>query len=128
MLKVILEEKDGELTLKLDGHAGQADIGKDIVCSACTILAYTVAQIVSDEEANDGLECPPVINLKIGNSVISCKPKEDSYQNLWHTYYVAGTGYKLLAHNYPQYVEFYTVWNGESRKYKPKESLTKEQE
>ena len=127
MLKGTFEKKDGEIILKLDGHAGQADIGHDIVCASCSILAYTVAQIVKGEGDNDGLECPPLIKLESGNAVISCKPKEERYAEIDHAYYVAEVGYTLLAHNYPQFVGLKTVWDGECREYKPKESLTKEQ-
>ena len=40
MLKVTFEQKENKLTLKLEGHAGQADIGHDIVCASASILAY----------------------------------------------------------------------------------------
>jgi uncharacterized protein YsxB (DUF464 family) len=105
MLKVTFEEKDGKLTLKLEGHAGQADIGHDIVCSSCSILAYTVAQIVKDCGACRKLKDDPEIKLESGYGFISCKPKRKAYAELRYAYYVAEIGYVLLAHNYPQFVE-----------------------
>ena len=105
MLKVTFEEKDGTLSLKLEGHAGQADIGHDIVCSSCSILAYTVAQIVKDYAVEGKLKAEPIIKLESGDSVISCKPKKNACAELQYAYYVAKVGYILLAHNYPQFVE-----------------------
>ena len=38
-------EKDGKnIILTVQGHSEQAQMGKDSVCSAASILAYTVAQ------------------------------------------------------------------------------------
>jgi uncharacterized protein YsxB (DUF464 family) len=113
VLKVSFEEKEGKITLTLKGHAGQADIGHDIVCASCSILAYTVAQIVKYEGDNGGLKAPPKIMLEKGEAVISCEPTEERYAEILHSYYVAEVGYTLLAHNYPQFVDL-TMFGTES--------------
>lgn len=105
MLKVAFEQKDGHLSLCADGHAGQADIGHDIVCSACSILAYTVAQFVKEAEQGGFLKSAPTIKLEQGESVISCEPVEDMLIDMQNIYLFAEKGYILLAHNYPQFVE-----------------------
>lgn len=105
MVKVTFEEKDNRLTLKLDGHAGQASKGQDIVCSSCTILAYTVAQFVMNAKGMGELKSPPDIDLKEGEGCISCEPTEESYTALKSAYLFAEVGYNLLAHNFPRYVE-----------------------
>lgn len=105
MLKVTFEEKDKTLTIRLDGHAGQANIGQDIVCSSCSILAYTVAQIVKTAATEGDLDAIPVIKLESGDAMISCVPSEDVYGTIKSLYMFAEVGYKLLAHNYPQYVD-----------------------
>ena len=99
-------DKTGRLSLKVKGHANQNDIGKDIVCASASILAYTVAQVVSNIESKGGLKKIPTIKLSKGNAVITCHPTEEYKDELAHTYYVAEVGYALLAHNYPQYVDF----------------------
>jgi uncharacterized protein YsxB (DUF464 family) len=107
MIKVKLSQNDEKktLSLKLIGHAGQAEVGKDIVCASATILAYTVAQIVKVMESNEELTRKPTIKLKKGNIEVTCRCKTDeSYAEALHTYFVAQVGYSLLAHNYPQYV------------------------
>jgi uncharacterized protein YsxB (DUF464 family) len=104
MVKVTFVENDKRITLKIEGHAGQADKGHDIVCSACSILAYTVAQLVRTAKATGDLKAPPVINLENGDALISCEPWEHAYPTILSIYMYAEVGYKLLAHNYPQYV------------------------
>ena len=94
----------GSITLKLTGHAGQAEAGKDIVCSAASILAYTVAQALQFVYEEGGLKKKPHLKLEEGNTIIVAKPNEDTYAEVLHTFFVAQVGYHLLAHNYPQYV------------------------
>lgn len=105
MVRVTFEKQGDKISLKLDGHAGQAATGQDIVCSSCSILAYTVAQIIKSEGENGSLKEKPIIILERGRAYISCRPKIHMYEELLHTYYVAEVGYTLLAHNYPEYVE-----------------------
>ena len=90
-----------ELSLKVEGHAGYDEEGKDIVCASASILAYTLAQMLSYYEG--GVESD--INLESGNTIISCKCKGLSpFTKAVHAFNFAETGYRLLAHNYPQYV------------------------
>lgn len=107
MITVNLTQDDEKktLSLRLEGHAGQAEVGQDIVCASATILAYTVAQIVKVMEDHKELTRKPTIKLKKGDIEITCRCKTDiSYAEALHTYFVAQVGYSLLAHNYPQYV------------------------
>ena len=105
MLKVRFKDKSNKLTLKIDGHAGQADIGHDIVCASCSILAYTVAQLVNNAEAVGDLVEAPEIKLESGNAIVSCIPSEEVYNTILGIYMFAEVGYKLLAHSFPQFVE-----------------------
>lgn len=105
MVKIKMTEGDGVISLELDGHAGQAKEGEDIVCSACSILVYTVAQIVKLEDHNRKMKSPPTVVLESGKAVISCEPVDEIYNEIFHAFYVAEVGYLLLARNYPQFVE-----------------------
>lgn len=105
MLKVSFEKDGKELSLRLKGHAGQADIGHDLVCASCSILAYTVAQLVKNADSVDDLQEKPVIKLESGDTVISCIPTESTYCTILGIFMFAEVGYRLLAHNFPQFVE-----------------------
>lgn len=111
MIKVSFNTNDYErsLSLKVEGHAGSNVIGQDLVCASASILTYTVAQIVSAMEQDGELE-EALIETNEGDARISirCKTKE-AYKEAAHTFFVAVTGYKLLEHNFPQYVELQTV-------------------
>jgi len=100
------KSEDGKtLILTVKGHAGQADVGQDIVCAAASILAYTVAQVVKTMHDEGKLKKKPNIRLESGDAVITCKATKQYYAEALHTYSVAQVGYALLQHNYPDYMQ-----------------------
>lgn len=98
-------DKDaGSISLRMSGHAGAAEAGKDIICAAASILAYTVAQAMQFMHEQGGLQEKPRIQLSDGDAIIAAKPNPDSYAEALHTFFVAQIGFHLLSHNYAQYV------------------------
>ena len=95
------------LEVKISGHAGQAEKGKDIVCSAVSILFYTLAQAVMD--STDMLEEEPTIVIDDGNGYVSCKPKKEFLSTMQRTYWTILTGFELLVQEYKDYVSFAIV-------------------
>lgn len=106
MIRASFEEKQDEsvIRLRLQGHAGQAKDGCDVVCAAASILAYTAAQTALYLYADGKLRGKPEIRLEKGDSLISMRPKEEHYGEALYTFFVAQVGYSLLAKNYPQAV------------------------
>ena len=105
MITATFEKNEGKfISMSVVGHAGQAEVGKDIVCSAASILAYTVAQTLTQMHTQGWLKKKPHLNLKEGRSVITCVPKSEYYEECLMVFFVAEVGYTLLAKNYPQYV------------------------
>ena len=94
MIRVTLTREANKLSLRLTGHAGYAEIGKDIVCASASILAYTLASIV------DSLDEDSIISMDVGDTVIECESNPSTRNAFNYT----KVGYALLEHNYPQYV------------------------
>lgn len=93
------------VSLHVKGHAGQSIPGHDIVCASASILAYTLAQNIKMSKERGCLKYSPKIKLKEGDSIITCRAKDEyTYAEILHTFLVIQTGYVLLAHNYPQFV------------------------
>lgn len=105
MVKVTFDSKDKKLLVKIKGHAGQAEKGHDVICASCTILAYSIAQIVKNAEIDGKLEIAPKIRLTDGDAMVMCRPKEAFYKEILQSFITVETGYTLLTHNFPQYVE-----------------------
>ena len=100
------QEKDnGTIHMKVKGHADSAPKGEDLICSAATMLAYTVAQAVQFMYESDKLKKTPKIHIKDGEATIIATPTEDAYAEALHTFWVAQCGVHVLAHNYPQNVK-----------------------
>ena len=91
--------------LKVEGHAGQDDKGHDIICSAASILTYTIAQYLHYINERGGLQKKPRIVLNDGNALIVAKPKSEFEGEVLNAFFVAEVGFSLLAQNYPQFVE-----------------------
>ena len=100
------KSEDGKtLILTVQGHAGQAEEGQDTICAAASILAYTVAQVVSTMHKEGKLKKKPNIRLEKGDAVVTCKATKQYYAEALHTYSVAQVGYELLRQNFPEYVQ-----------------------
>ena len=105
MVRISFEQRNSKLTLKIKGHAGQAEKGNDIVCASCSILAYIVAQFVREAEYKRNLKSTPEIKLESGDTVISCEPTDNILYEMQNMYLFAEKGYILLSNSFPQYVE-----------------------
>lgn len=108
-------KESGSITLKLTGHAGADEKGKDIVCAGASILAYTVAQTLQFMYEEGNLQKKPRLKLEEGDTVIVAKPKPEYFNEALHTFYVAQVGYHLLSHSYPQYVSLSSFGESEHK-------------
>ena len=107
MVKVRFDKsEDGKsLILTVKGHADQAEIGHDIVCASVSILTYTIAKVVEDLQNGGKLKKRPTIRLESGDAVVTCKPNKAYFSEAFHAFSVVQTGYSLLHHSYPQFVD-----------------------
>lgn len=89
------------LSLRMKGHAGSAEIGKDLVCASASILAYTLAQNVRDHQ--NACE-KTTIKLDEGDAEISCIPNEECIKGMRILYAAFVRGFELLQANFPDKV------------------------
>ena len=98
---------DKVVTLQVRGHSGKSPIGHDIVCSAISILTYTVAQIFTAMDRGGDFQRPAVIMLDSGNAYISAVCRDgDIYGEAVRVMLYAITGYRLLEATYPEFIQF----------------------
>lgn len=108
--------KHKSFRLSIKGHAGQAEVGKDLVCACVSILTYTAAQNVEFLKSIGAYTKPPRIELNEGDSIIKCEVADkDTYKTLANRLDAIVTGFRLLQESYSKYVTFY--FNGKA--YKP---------
>ena len=107
MIKITIYKNQEEeyVGFQREGHAAYPESGHDIVCSAASILAYTLAQTTRYIEEQDGFELKPIIQLNEGKAIVLVRPKEKYEGEVMQSFFTIEVGYSLLAQNYPQYVE-----------------------
>jgi uncharacterized protein YsxB (DUF464 family) len=105
VIKATFTRGNEEIVLNVEGHAGQDVKGHDIVCSAASILVYTIAQYLQYVEKQGGLQKKPRIEIKDGDALIIANPTEEYKGEVLNAFFVAEVGFHLLSQNYPQYVE-----------------------
>lgn len=96
MTNVRLVEDKNRIQLTVRGHANYSE-GDDIVCSACSTLATTLATIISN------LDIDAVVEVSSGDVTISIL-KRDATSELMHYIYFAMEGFTLLSESYPENV------------------------
>ena len=105
MINITFDPKN--LELKLEGHAGADEKGKDIVCASASTLFYTLAQSLI--ESQDMLKKHPIIEWDDGNGYIKCRPRKEYQGNITLIYWTILNGIELLAEEYPQYITFKVI-------------------
>lgn len=90
----------GKRRVHIEGHARYAGNGRDIVCSAVSVLAYTLARAAEKYGA-------PETSLRLhgGFADIECPSGGDGAAAAAAFDAVCG-GFELMAENYPEYVRY----------------------
>ena len=87
------------------GHAGSAEKGHDLVCASASMLAYTLAANVASM-ADAGQVREPIMDLKEGDTVISCAPKSNLKASVTLVFDSVCVGFDLLAYQHPEYISY----------------------
>lgn len=96
--------EDGSVHLEMDGHAGTAPKGEDLVCAGASTLCYTLAQAVSFLHEQDALSHPPVIEIQEGRASIIAMPKDGDDGTVYMAFWTVQAGFYALSSNYPDCV------------------------
>lgn len=105
MIEITFNKKTLELSVK--GHAEHGNKGEDIVCSAVSILFYTLAESLT--ESKEMLLQNPRIEMEDGNGTISCVPKGKYEANVLLIYWTVLNGFNLLAENYEKNINLVVI-------------------
>ncbi|MBR3879520.1 MAG: ribosomal-processing cysteine protease Prp [Clostridia bacterium] len=104
MINIEFSRAEGNISLKMRGHAGYSREGEDIVCAAVSGIFYALLGFLANEESA-GLS---VSSLASGNVEIACAERFSSSMRL------AYIGFLQIAMSYPGTARvFETVWGGE---------------
>ena len=87
------------LRLDVEGHAGYAEEGKDIVCAGVSILTYALARAL--EEAEQRGRCEYKAKIEGDRALIWANATMGSLNEIKAYFRFAVNGLKMLAEQYP---------------------------
>ena len=89
----------------VEGHAGSGPEGHDLVCSAVSALALTLAGNVSYMEAQEAVR-NVIIKLDEGDAEIQCTAYRRYKDSVEQIYRAICVGFELLATKYPENISY----------------------
>ena len=101
MIDIVYDREGHRLTLK--GHANRDEHGRDIVCSAATMLTMTLARAVEELDGKGYLDSYTV-RLETGDAEIVCAGEKTYLYKLMFDMIALGFG--MLAEEYPENISF----------------------
>jgi len=111
MVTAVFEDnrETGTMRMSMHGHAGFDELGKDPVCAGASVLAFTLAQYVSNLKEEGGLQGKPIIRISGGNMRLKFRPKLEYLYEAAVMLNYACLGMQLLAAAYPMHAEIKVV-------------------
>lgn len=103
MVEITYHRKYNRLTAK--GHAYSGEEGHDIVCAAVSALMLTMAGNVN-ALSRQGSVREPGVHLGKGDAEVRCKPVRKMGNVVTLMFDTVGTGFQLLADQYPEYIRY----------------------
>ena len=103
MIHVIYHRKYNRVTV--EGHAGSGPEGHDLVCSAVSALALTLAGNVAYMQAQEAVY-DVTTKLAEGNAEIQCTPYRRYRNSVEQIYRSICVGFELLATKYPSNISY----------------------
>ena len=104
MTKVFYREYYDRYLLIVEGHASFSEKGTDIVCSAVSILVYTLINMLKDEECDKRLTIKREI-IRDGYFCVEVEPFDFSKSRTKAIIDTIIMGLALLNQEYPEYIE-----------------------
>ena len=106
MINIFYDEKN--YTLTIDGHAGYAKKGQDIVCAGVSTLAYTLSSYLQKMNKEQRL-IYFYATLNDGRATIECLPKDNFIDEVSLVYDVVMNGLESIMRSYPDNVSIKNV-------------------
>ena len=95
----------GSRNLQMQGHAGAAPKGQDLVCAGASTLALTLGRAAALMEEEEMLARPALVRLEVGDTAISVLPRREWASSADAIFWTILLGLSRLAQAYPQYVQ-----------------------
>lgn len=89
----------------VEGHAGTAPKGEDLVCSAASILVHTLSANVGNM-VKAGIAVHPVSDIRDGYAKISVRAVRGHENTVASIFQAVAVGFEILEDKFPEYISF----------------------
>lgn len=103
MTNAVFKKEGRSAAAEISGHAGYEKGGADIVCAACSMLAYTLLRQIAEEERK-GIVTYMCADVSGGRVFISAEWSEEGDERLSAVFDTVKTGFYMLMEEYPEFV------------------------
>lgn len=102
-MQIDFRQERGQIQIRIQGHAGYAPAGEDIVCAAASMLGVLLEDTLLRENTRDGLR---FLSVQKSNGVLELdfSPTLSGWSRLSPVLEAVEHGFRLLADQYPSYV------------------------
>ena len=91
--------------VSVEGHAYSGEKGHDLVCASASILAHTLATLVSNMQ-KAGQTRYPTVELEEGQALIQCNVASRYKPTVTFAFDSICAGFELLAQSYPDNISY----------------------
>lgn len=105
MIRFSVQDREGIFTVAVQGHAGYAPRGQDIVCAAASALVNAAALGAEALWERGALKMPPEIRLREGRGKIAVAPAPGREREAEAWFMTIAPGLMALEGSYPEYLE-----------------------
>ena len=102
-MEIDFQQERGQIQIRIQGHAGYAPAGEDIVCAATSMLGALLEETLLRENTQGGLR---FLSVQKSNGVLELdfSPTLSGWSRLSPVLEAVEHGFRLLADQYPSYV------------------------
>ena len=104
MTTVMCREYYDKYVISIDGHAGYASTGSDIVCAAVSAVAQTLISALMQEHNDDKL-CVRELDVNDGSVYIEVEPFDFSQERTSTIIETCMAGFNYLEEEFPEYIQ-----------------------
>ena len=102
-MQIDFRQERGQIQIRIQGHAGYAPAGEDIVCAATSMLGALLEETLLRENTQGGLRSLSV-QKSSGVLELDFSPTLSGWSRLSPVLEAVEHGFRLLADQYPSYV------------------------
>jgi len=107
MVDIVYDRKKLKVTVK--GHAQSGEAGHDLVCSAVSILVYTLSSNVVQLSADKKHIRRPVVDIDKGKATIACSAVHGMTALATIMFDAICSGFDILQQQYPEYINYKVI-------------------